>query len=182
MSIWQVLTNNLRQRPRTLLFPQRVEPPPGFRGAVTFDPERCVGCGTCAYVCAPAAVRVQSDGDHYTWHYDPGRCTFCARCADVCPTRALAMEPDHPPNYERPGQLEREHVLAYPRCPQCGRPAPPVNDAVLSRAFAEISEEMRRWSQLCPDCRRRRYEPALLATGYTARSEVDGRRSEVDGR
>jgi formate hydrogenlyase subunit 6 len=137
---------------------------------VQLDPARCVGCATCAYVCSSSAIRVTGNGDHYQWAYDPGRCTFCGRCVDFCPCQALTMAAEPPPVYTTEGALRQVQRLAYPRCPECGRPAHPVNESVLAQAFDEITDEVRTWSRLCDRCRRRRYQPALIETGYAARS------------
>lgn len=170
MNILGIIAGNLKRRAITLRFPRRVAPPAGFRGPVQLDPEGCVGCATCAYVCPSSAISLSSDGLHYEWRYDPGRCTFCGRCADLCPAEALAMAAERPPIYTQAGALRQVYHLAYPRCPECGQVAPPVNDIVLARAFAEITPEVRAWSRLCERCRQRRYQPALLETGYAARS------------
>ena len=181
MNIFQVISGNLGRSPVTLRFPERVPPPACLRGVVCLDPERCVGCATCAYVCTSGAVGVteypaQSLGaaTHYEWAYDPGRCTFCGRCVDFCPSQALTMEADRPPVYTQPEALRQVHRLAYPVCAECGQPAHPVNDVVLARAFDEISDEVREWSRLCKRCRQRRYQPALIETDYAGRDEADG--------
>jgi formate hydrogenlyase subunit 6/NADH:ubiquinone oxidoreductase subunit I len=182
MNIFQVIAGNLQRDPITLRFPERVAPPEGFRGRVQLDPERCVGCATCVYVCTSSAVSVADYpkeklriSTHYEWVYDPGRCTFCGRCVDFCPSQALTMEAERPPIYTQPGALRQVHRLAYPVCPECGQPAHPVNDRVLARAFDEITDEVREWSRLCERCRQRRYQPALIKIGYTGRSEDHGR-------
>lgn len=174
MNILQVLARNFKSGPVTLRFPERVTPPADFRGPVQFDPQRCVGCATCAYVCAPGAIRVTGSDGSFEWSYDPGQCTFCGRCVDFCPTQALALLAERPPLYNQPGALRQTCCLAYPRCPECGQAAQPVNDVVLARAFAEITAEIRTWSRLCARCRQRRYQPALIETGYAARSKEYG--------
>jgi formate hydrogenlyase subunit 6/NADH:ubiquinone oxidoreductase subunit I len=171
MNIFEVIARNLKRSPLTLRFPKRVALPPGFRGLVQLDPERCIGCGTCAYVCAPDAISVTVGETHYDWAYEPGRCTFCGRCVDFCPTQALTMEGQRPPIYTQPEAMQQTQHLAYPRCPACGQPAPPVNDMVLARAFGEITGEIRAWSRLCPHCRQRHYQPALVETGKAVRSK-----------
>lgn len=170
MNIFQVIAQNLKRDPVTLRLPQRAAMPESFRGAVQLDPDKCVGCATCVYVCPANAIQVISDGDYYEWAYDPGRCTFCGRCAAVCPGLALTMAAERPFIYTQPGMLGKTHRLAYPRCPECGRPAPPLNDVVLARAFDEISDEIRALSRLCPQCRQRRCQPVLVETGYAPRN------------
>lgn len=171
MNIWHVITNNLKLRPGTLRFPERVAPPADFRGAVQLEPEHCVGCATCAYVCTSIAIEVIDHRTEYEWTYDPGRCTFCGRCTNFCPNHTLTMAAERPPVYTEPGALRQSHRLAYPHCPECGRRAQPVNDVVLARAFAEITDEVRAWSRLCQRCRQHRYQPALIEAGYAARSK-----------
>ena len=168
MNILQVITTNLGREADTLRFPARVAPPPEFRGLVQLDPERCVGCATCAYVCSPGAIKVSSEEAYYEWAYDPGQCTFCGRCVDYCPGQALAMASESCPIYTQAGDLQQVQRLAYPRCAECGQPAHPINNWVLARAFDEITAEVREWSLLCERCRQRRYQPALLETGYAS--------------
>lgn len=170
MNIFQILAENLRRGPVTLRLPARVAPPDDFRGAVHLEPERCVGCATCAYVCTSGAIEVTGYDGGYEWAYEPGRCTFCGRCVPSCPTQALAMASERPPVHSHPAELQQVHRLDYPLCPECGRPAQPVNDLVLARAFVEISEEVRAWSRLCERCRGRHHQPALLDTGCAGRS------------
>lgn len=173
MNILHVISHNLKLGPGTLRFPDRAPLPEGFRGAVQFEPEQCVGCATCAYVCTSAAIELLDHVTDYEWSYDPGRCTFCGRCVAVCPSHALTMAAGRPPVYTEPGALRHSQRLAYPRCPECGQPAHPVNDAILARAFAEITDEIRSWSRLCGRCRQRRYQPALIETGQAVRSKQD---------
>jgi formate hydrogenlyase subunit 6/NADH:ubiquinone oxidoreductase subunit I len=175
MNILQVIAGNFGRGPVTMRFPERVEPPPDSRGMVQLDLERCVGCATCAYVCTSAAVAVVDYDTHYEWSYDPGRCTFCGRCVDYCPSQALTIAAERPPVYTQPEALRQAHRLTYPRCPECGQPAQPVNDVVLARAFDEITDEIRSWSRLCVRCRQRRYQLALIGTKYAARSDDDER-------
>jgi formate hydrogenlyase subunit 6/NADH:ubiquinone oxidoreductase subunit I len=162
MNIFQVISENLRSGPVTLRFPTRVTPAKGYRGLVKMDPERCVGCAACAYVCASRAIQVNDCATQYEWCYEPGGCTFCGRCIEVCPTGALEMDGDRPRIYTREGELRVTHLRPYPVCPECGRPAHPVNEALLALAFDEISAEIRAWSRLCENCRARQHHTALV--------------------
>lgn len=162
MNIFRIIASNLRSGPASLPFPQRVTPTSGYRGLVNLAPELCTGCGTCEYVCTPGALKVSRQPREYEWRYDPGQCTFCARCVEVCPSQALKMAPDRPPVYRQAHELLAVFHLPYPNCPECGQPAHPVNQALLERAFEEVSEEVLAWSRLCERCRGRRRHPALL--------------------
>ncbi len=162
MNILQVLARNLRRGPLTLRFPKRVAAPPQLRGSVNLNPSLCVGCGTCAYVCASSAIRVTDLHIGFDWAYDPGHCTFCGRCVDFCPLRALAMEPERPPVYLQRGALARSYRVDYPLCPECGQPTA-MTDSVLLRAFGQITDGVRAWSRLCSRCRQQR--DALVLAG-----------------
>jgi len=153
MNMLQMLLGNFSHEPLTLRFPARPSLPQGLRGLVNNDSRRCVGCGTCAYVCTSGAVAVQEDARSYRWTYDPGACTFCGRCVDYCPVQALSQEEERPPVYTVQGELNQVVEQDYPPCPSCGVPARPVTARVLQRAFLEISPEVERWSRLCHNCR-----------------------------
>jgi formate hydrogenlyase subunit 6/NADH:ubiquinone oxidoreductase subunit I len=161
MNIFQVILENLNQAPLTLRYPQRAAAAEGFRGLVQNDPARCIGCGTCAYVCSSGAVTVTSEDKFYEWAYDPGKCTFCGRCVDYCPVDALAQQNERPPLYLKRDELVQALRLDYPLCPLCGLPAQPVNAQVLLRAFGELSPEILAWSRLCPHCRQEQRQPEL---------------------
>jgi len=52
--------------------------------AVSFAPERCIGCGECVRVCAHQAHSLGAAHE-----YDRGRCELCGACTLVCDTRAI---------------------------------------------------------------------------------------------
>jgi formate hydrogenlyase subunit 6/NADH:ubiquinone oxidoreductase subunit I len=164
MSIFPVLIKNLKKKPATLRIPVQAPYPQDFRGPVKIDEEKCTGCGMCAYVCVSYAVRVNESGDGCEWHYLPGRCTFCGRCMAVCPGGALRMEKNSVPVYSRAGELDEVHRVLYPTCPGCGRPARPVNEAVLKRAYGEPTAKVRSEMFLCQRCRLRRSQKDLWPT------------------
>jgi ferredoxin len=175
MNILQVIVGNLQRDPVTRRFPESVPIPENLRSVVKLDTQLCVGCATCAYVCTSGAIQVTDYRTHYVWDYDPGRCTFCGRCIDYCPSQALSMEAQRPQVYTRAGALRQVHDLTYPLCPECGQPAFPVNDVLLSRAFGEISPEVRAWSRLCRRCRQLGFQPVIVKASYTAGSESNER-------
>lgn len=160
-SILTVLFGNLSQGPETLRFPDRAAPAPEYRGAVTMDPEKCMVCGICDHVCVSGAIELRAYEDRGQWNYDPGRCTFCARCVDHCPARALTQGSDRPAPYAVAGAQSVRVDVEYPACPECGNPALPFNEAILGRAFAEISDEIRQRVHLCDKCRRRATQSTL---------------------
>ena len=78
-----------------------------YRGLIQNDAARCVGCGSCAYVCPTGAISVTRSGDTFRWTYDPGKCTFCARCIDRCRPKTLTQESMLPPLYSTAGELKQ---------------------------------------------------------------------------
>ncbi|MFH1609429.1 MAG: 4Fe-4S dicluster domain-containing protein, partial [Candidatus Bipolaricaulota bacterium] len=60
--------------------------PPNFRGKITYDREKCIGCRLCSRV-GPAQV-IQFQPEVKKNRYYIARCTFCAQCVDACPVGA----------------------------------------------------------------------------------------------
>lgn len=161
MNVIRLLLDNLRQGPATVRLPEQVPTGPGYRGLVTQE-SGCVGCGICAYVCAPGAIEIRRNVHSYDWIYEPGKCTFCARCMLDCPVHALAVSTASPPPYHRPGELRASVTIPYPICQICGRPAPPASELLLDHVFGTATDAIRNWSALCADCRRKARAAELL--------------------
>lgn len=153
--ILQVIAENLGHRPVAVPLPDHVPTPDGFRGRVTLDPARCIGCGMCAYVCVSNAITGAAEGDAYRWTYDPGRCAFCARCVERCPGGALSNDDQPVPAYARPGELAVRTLVTFPACPDCGAPTRPAPEELAHRAFAEVTDETRALLHRCDRCRRK---------------------------
>lgn len=92
----------LATRPRlTIMYPEVVEDlPDGYRGMLTFDPKKCIGCSLCARICPANAIKMykvdekkRRPGVNYT------RCIFCGFCVDICPTGALQHSKIHDVSY-----------------------------------------------------------------------------------
>ncbi|WP_297439297.1 4Fe-4S dicluster domain-containing protein [Thermococcus sp.] len=85
---------NLAKKPATNLFPE-TEPvpiPEDFRGIISYNVDKCVGCRMCVTVC-PAGVFVYLPDIRKVALWT-ARCVFCKQCVDVCPTGALRMSND----------------------------------------------------------------------------------------
>jgi formate hydrogenlyase subunit 6/NADH:ubiquinone oxidoreductase subunit I len=89
-----VLTS-LVQPPVTERYPfERPRVPTRLRGLLTWDREKCVGCGLCVRVCPAEAIEltvIDKKEKRFVQHYYLDRCLLCAQCVYSCPTSALAM-------------------------------------------------------------------------------------------
>lgn len=166
LKILKMIAGNMATDKATVRLPGSVPTPALFRGAVTMDPEKCIGCGMCSYVCVSNAITGAEQDKSYAWTYEPGRCTFCARCVDRCPAYALSMNSDQMPCYAHPGELNTEHLVQFRPCLECGAPVRFASDDILDRAFDHVKDETRELVRLCERCRRRRLQRNLIASAF----------------
>jgi len=66
-----------------------IETPPGFRGRLSYDREKCIMCKQCIRVCPAGALEVDEKNNRIK-HF-VSRCVFCGQCVDICPTKALSQ-------------------------------------------------------------------------------------------
>ena len=64
---------------------------------ITFDVDRCKGCGLCVNACPRQLLRIDRSrinrkGYHPAKITDPERCTACACCAVMCPDCVITVE------------------------------------------------------------------------------------------
>ncbi len=76
---------------------RRRENMPNQRGKVTFNEERCKGCGLCASVCPVKILELRRDilnnkGYHPIGIIDPDKCIACISCALMCPDLVIRVE------------------------------------------------------------------------------------------
>jgi len=64
--------------------------PEGIAGGreLSFQPERCIGCGACLEICSRCAHALTAEGAHVL---DRERCEVCGACTAKCYARALEM-------------------------------------------------------------------------------------------
>lgn len=138
-------------------------PDPGYRGRVTVETERCVGCGACADVC-PARCVLITDLDTTTRvirrHLD--RCVQCGRCEEACAYDAVHMVPDWETGTPDRRDLLIEQRLFMGVCDRCGRCAVPSHPLDRPESIGMRVDE-----------------PELLAAAAAARDNGDGARPEL---
>lgn len=100
----------------------------GYRGLIVLDPEKCIGCGSCARICPASSMKmVKLPSRQLKPVVDYQRCIFCGFCVDVCPVQALRHLRVHDVSYYdmdamRPSVEEFRRVVDSPAKDEGGRP------------------------------------------------------------
>ena len=63
--------------------------PPGFRGKIAYDKQKCIGCQLCIRVCPGKVIEFIPEEKKVKFFIT--RCCFCAQCVDVCPVDCISM-------------------------------------------------------------------------------------------
>ncbi|MEM3047167.1 MAG: 4Fe-4S dicluster domain-containing protein [Candidatus Bathyarchaeia archaeon] len=162
-------------RPVTVDYPAGAWPgtkhgqaPPGLRGRLRFNPEKCVGCGACSQACTSGANSFNDEAGKRTVRIALGRCIFCGRCREICPQEALDQTPEFELAYMDPGDTELTEVkveTGLAQCASCGVAFAPSRqiEAVKERVLKNIdpserervAADLEKYSYYCPNCRRR---------------------------
>lgn len=66
-----------------------IELPKDFRGKISYEKEKCIGCQQCIRVCPSKAIKYKEDEEKIKIYVS--RCTFCSLCNDICPVDCLHM-------------------------------------------------------------------------------------------
>ncbi len=67
------------------------------KGKVTFNEDRCKGCGLCTTVCpvkilALDKTKINAKGYYPAGVVEPEKCIGCANCATICPDVVITVE------------------------------------------------------------------------------------------
>lgn len=157
MSMLQTVLANLFAPSRTRAPGDQPAVPTGLRGFLAHDAALCTGCGTCAHVCAPAAIAVTRENEHtLAWTWGSGSCSFCGLCEIWCPTHAITMKDEVAGAALNGRQVGLRDEIALIPCPRCGRPHVPLPASVQSEMLGgALSGTALAEKDLCEDCRRR---------------------------
>lgn len=68
-----------------------------MKGIVSFNEERCKGCGLCISVCPKDVLALDNSktnaaGYHPSSTQAPERCIACGNCARICPDGVITVE------------------------------------------------------------------------------------------
>ncbi|AGK61713.1 Formate hydrogenlyase subunit 6/NADH:ubiquinone oxidoreductase 23 kD subunit (chain I) [Archaeoglobus sulfaticallidus PM70-1] len=75
----------------TIEYPrERRKLPDNFRGYILFQPENCISCFRCSFICPANAITMElAKNNRYYPSIDYAKCIFCHFCVDSCPGNAL---------------------------------------------------------------------------------------------
>ena len=95
-----LIPESLRQlfkKAATNLYPKEDFPVfDNFRGKLTAEVKKCVGCKMCSRDCPAQAIEVIKVGEKkFNLNIYLDRCIYCGQCVDVCPTDTLSMTKEH---------------------------------------------------------------------------------------
>ncbi len=155
----KILARNLLQGPSTDPFPLgETFTPDRFRGKVTLDAERCMGCGICRHVCAAGAINItirsdQSGYDFSVWH---NSCCLCGQCRHYCPINAITLSQDwhnaHPQE-QKFNWIEKKFV-PYSSCTACGARMRLLPLDLVEKLYVNNKDiDPLHVRGLCPSCR-----------------------------
>jgi hydrogenase-4 component H len=97
-------------------------PEPGFRGTVSVDAEKCIGCGGCANACTPRAITVTDPSQEIRrLEFFLERCTYCARCAEVCSEEAITVTEEFESATNDTKDMHITVDVYMGSCQRCGR-------------------------------------------------------------
>ena len=65
--------------------------PNEFRGKLSYEREKCIGCYSCIKVCPADAIKPNIAEGKRKIRIEISRCTFCSQCVEVCPVKCLRM-------------------------------------------------------------------------------------------
>ena len=123
----------------TLPYPFAPRPPAaGFRGRVSVDAEKCIGCGGCANVCTPRAIVVTDPSQEMrVVEFFLERCTYCGRCAEVCQEKAVTLTDQFETATNDVNDLHVRVEVFMGSCQRCGRcfEAPTPLDKMMETGF-----------------------------------------------
>jgi len=157
MSILGIVLHNFTRRSRTRAPEDTTPIPTGFHGLIEHQTDLCVGCGTCAYVCSPGAIRLEEQANHrIAWKFFAGQCAYCGLCVQYCPTKAITNSGKQPPVSIRQSEHRVAHDIPYRACASCGASVIPLPQAVLHDLYGDtLTDTVLAEQALCPQCRRR---------------------------
>jgi len=156
---------NIGRGPATSRYPFVEETvPKGFRGKVTYDPSKCIGCKTCVHVCAGKAIKIDEKTDCFDFSVWDGTCTRCQMCENFCPTGAIKVTEEFHNAYLAEDVYKKAHFgnIPYIQCAECKKMIKPLPEVVAQEKLKGENIAYKERSYICPDCRRKAMAKDLM--------------------
>jgi ferredoxin len=148
----------LKKGRATVNYPfESVEAPKDYRGKVEYDFTKCIGCGTCKFVCGGKAIKIDEYKDHFDYILWDAACTRCGMCVEFCPTGALTMTENLHNAISGEDIIKRIFFsnIPYERCEICKKYIKPLPGVVYQDILKGNNDAFKENSHICPDCRRK---------------------------
>ncbi len=103
MGIQSEALKNLFSKPSTKKYPYKeIKTYDRFRGKITFDKSKCIGCALCRMYCPAECIKLTWKKSkmmvkgiehqkivHPIDEIDIGKCISCGQCVDICPVKCI---------------------------------------------------------------------------------------------
>jgi len=91
-SLLSAILDAFIKAPETIDYPfGQLDLAEGFRGAIVFDTDKCIGCGLCVLNCPADALQMDKKSrEEYKLIHFPARCAYCGQCEDNCRHGAIS--------------------------------------------------------------------------------------------
>lgn len=158
-SFLKVILRNIIQGPSTINYPFEDSPAPEkLRGKIKHDPEACVACHMCEYVCAGGAIKIQESDDKkgmnfIVWH---NTCTFCGLCEHYCPADAIHLTNDYHTAHlqEDKYNYSERTLIKKQQCTHCGEPFIALSPILVEKVYGKDGD-VKGMTKMCEKCRRK---------------------------
>jgi len=136
--------------------------PEVFRGKLSIDEDKCIGCSACVRICPSAAIDLEEEEERRIFKFWYSKCVGCGLCRDICPPEAITMTEDYRLATEDRHKAYSAVTKIVQRCAGCGREYLPSQisefglAAVLLKAakYEENREKLLEAAAYCTECRR----------------------------